>query len=770
MNDPPSKKEKMNKVIIRWLYRMKRVFKFLIVVILVFNYLIFPIQKVFAASYLLPSSYKTHIAQGALTATNASGNSALNNFDRSIRDRAFTLSRTTLSFELPSTSDDFIYSSFVSQIYNDRFGIELTNVHYEIKSARIENDSSKKWQVDTDDTHVNIQTGDAGSKATLVVEYGISGSPDSIYTEYDGNDNILGEYSNISNVSDFETSFEATYDLEAGSSFQNVGLADEAARTFSVGESPDLKNFFIGVPEGFGAAYSTENNEDLSKLPVGTHTIDIRIQDTLWDVSDFQVFQVEVFVQSSAELNLESEVNLNLGQQFDPKSVFKSATDDNGQSLSVNDTDRVELVSSTTDEFLKDGIVNVMGDYEIKYLLKNRPNNLPAIEKSTLVHVGYGDAIVLRGLEHTDGTFRDAAGAFPLVDEGGSPKIVATSGAENSNDQIHNYFSGNYVSFGYYSLGSLPINLSDANNLSFGISGDGDTLKQDFLDQWGNDRVLDVNYGDVVKVKDQEGKNGYTQDSVYDSLDTCTNPKEIFYEITQNGYKPLSINQFQFSNLKVEHSSDPDEIKRQIQQEFDSKNNDSSVTIDSVTPPSTNTSGNYAATVVVLQNLSTGKAVTYSYQVPVTVNKGTLSFEFDKTPSNYKDPTKGIDFGSVVVDGQAREVHPSDALCLTLSDKRDQSERNGWYINLKKTKEFATSSGEEMNQNILWFKDLNDTEKEISNVTQTIFADTSGQSVNSDSVIFENGKGVFLKIPESLSINEGDYSCELEWTLTDAPL
>ena len=50
------------------------------------------------------------------------------------------------------------------------------------------------------------------------------------------------------------------------------------------------------------------------------------------------------------------------------------------------------------------------------------------------------------------------------------------------------------------------------------IKANGDDKKQDFLNRWGASRTLSVNYGDVFKAKEAEGKIGYTQDSTYTSL------------------------------------------------------------------------------------------------------------------------------------------------------------------------------------------------------------------------------------------------------------
>ena len=44
------------------------------------------------------------------------------------------------------------------------------------------------------------------------------------------------------------------------------------------------------------------------------------------------------------------------------------------------------------------------------------------------------------------------------------------------------------------------------------ITANGDEKKQDFLDRWGSARAMSVNYGDVFKAKEAEGKIGYTLD------------------------------------------------------------------------------------------------------------------------------------------------------------------------------------------------------------------------------------------------------------------
>ncbi|RNE32880.1 hypothetical protein FAM6410_02883 [Lacticaseibacillus paracasei] len=84
---------------------------------------------------------------------------------------------------------------------------------------------------------------------------------------------------------------------------------------------------------------------------------------------------------------------------------------------------------------------------------------------------------------------------------------------------------------------------------------------------------MSVNYGDVFKAKEAEGKIGYTQASNYTSLDTYQQPKEIFFEVTKNGYKPLAINQLSSKKISVTQKDSQSTIAQQLKNTIDTKGN-----------------------------------------------------------------------------------------------------------------------------------------------------------------------------------------------------
>ncbi|MDP0529603.1 cell surface protein, partial [Lacticaseibacillus paracasei] len=162
------------------------------------------------------------------------------------------------------------------------------------------------------------------------------------------------------------------------------------------------------------------------------------------------------------------------------------------------------------------------------------------------------------------------------------------------------------------------LSLADQNPTKV-ITANGDEKKQDFLDRWGSARAMSVNYGDVFKAKEAEGKIGYTQASNYTSLDTYQQPKEIFFEVTKNGYKPLAINQLSSKKISVTQKDSQSTIAQQLQNTIDTKGN-SNITIEKFSEyPDVDTAGEKTAKVLVSQTLSSGKKVSYPYEVPVTV-------------------------------------------------------------------------------------------------------------------------------------------------------
>ncbi|MDB7805099.1 hypothetical protein PND49_14445, partial [Lacticaseibacillus paracasei] len=224
-----------------------------------------------------------------------------------------------------------------------------------------------------------------------------------------------------------------------------------------------------------------------------------------------------------------------LGEKWNTASrsrMMVSATDADGSPVNYSDSRIGATIPDELSKRIKNGRIDANIDSPVGLFFKSSGGRIDSPGKATS---SYGNAVVLRGFEAQNGveSIRDAAGAFALIEEDGSPKIIATSGAVNDNDKIHQEFPGKfYVETALFSMNNVnDLSLADQNPTKV-ITANGDEKKQDFLDRWGSARAMSVNYGDVFKAKEAEGKIGYTQASNYTSLDTYQQPKEIFFEVT----------------------------------------------------------------------------------------------------------------------------------------------------------------------------------------------------------------------------------------------
>ncbi|MFT8772288.1 MAG: cell surface protein, partial [Lacticaseibacillus paracasei] len=176
-----------------------------------------------------------------------------------------------------------------------------------------------------------------------------------------------------------------------------------------------------------------------------------------------------------------------------------------------------------------------------------------------------------------------------------------------------------YVETALYSMNQHTELVLDKSTPTMVIKANGDDKKQDFLNRWGTSRTLSVNYGDIFKAKEAEGKIGYTQDSTYTSLNRYQQPKEIFFEVTKNGYRPLQVNQLTFKALVVPPAVKKEAIEKEVKNAID-KNKQATVTFERITDyPDTAHDGFQDVKVQVSEKLTSGNKVFFTYTIPVVV-------------------------------------------------------------------------------------------------------------------------------------------------------
>jgi hypothetical protein len=363
--------------------------------------------------------------------------------------------------------------------------------------------------------------------------------------------------------------------------------------------------------------------------------------------------------------------------------------------------------------------------------------------------VKYGNSIVLQGAEFPTG--RDAAGVFALLNNNASPIVVATSGGTYDNKNIHDYFSGDhYVEVDYYNMmNKTELDILDSSKIDFKINGDGDTKKQDFLNQWGVDRVLSVNYGDIVRTKEAEGKIGYTQDSTYTMLDSYLEPKEIFFEVTPKGYSPLMINQLTSKSITVPYGASKLDLNKQLINTIDTGSN-SNILIEKFTQyPDTTVSGYQVAKVLVSQTLSTGKKIKCVYTVPIKVeNDGTLTFK--ELPSN-------LIFGEYQLGSQSAKLYWQGDKDIIVSDNRKIND--GWTLEVR----IVDESANDFDNYVSWVSPEDNSETNLKDWGTSIYKSINKGETNITKMWNKNHVGLVIDYSKASSIRED--SANFEWVL-----
>ncbi|MCI1919871.1 MAG: hypothetical protein LKJ12_07015, partial [Enterococcaceae bacterium] len=307
-----------------------------------------------------------------------------------------------------------------------------------------------------------------------------------------------------------------------------------------------------------------------------------------------------------------------LGEMWDGPArarLVKSATEADGTDVPYSSGRIASLVPYSISKSIRGNRINALFADDIKLTFNSKTGAAKATARAT---ANYGNAIVLRGFERTTGY--DAAGAFALLNEQGQLKIIATSGGTNENLPIHTGFSSKYY------LGLAYLDMSDAaskdlTNVSVKDHqwANGDMRKQDYLNIWGNNRIQTANPGDILKAENVEGKIGYTINSAYHRIDELNDKLNVFFEITNSGYRLMHINQLTPKKIEVGWKADHAKLGSLLTDTVDTGGN-TGITVERFAQyPDTSKVGETTAKVVVSEALVTGHKAEFTYTVPVNV-------------------------------------------------------------------------------------------------------------------------------------------------------
>lgn len=288
--------------------------------------------------------------------------------------------------------------------------------------------------------------------------------------------------------------------------------------------------------------------------------------------------------------------------------------------------------------------------------------NGTTLSQDASINIGviWGDSVVFGG---RDPMSSRTAAAFTLHHQGNLPFITASKGRRpllGSNLAINSdYYGRDYYSFSWYDVSQKDS--VDLTNDSAGqkLAAQGNDLEDDVLNRW---RTQTVNYGDVVRawVADPT-KNAVTENEQF-----VSNGGEVYYEITAAGYRALNINKLTTSSHTILQGTTESELDSRLA-EFLDVSSIENINLDRfVQYPDTSVIGTTSGTIRVTETLSTGKTVSYDYEISFTVGN---------TPPTADPIAQELHLGESLPDS------PMDLLENVSDDRDDPSELKATYLN-----------------------------------------------------------------------------------------
>ncbi|WP_275400759.1 putative mucin/carbohydrate-binding domain-containing protein [Enterococcus faecium] len=272
----------------------------------------------------------------------------------------------------------------------------------------------------------------------------------------------------------------------------------------------------------------------------------------------------------------------------------------------------------------------------------------------------WGDSIVVGRFPLISRT----AAAFTLHHHGNHPLITASKGRRStgtSESIAPNYVGRDYYNFSWYDLSQK--NSVDLKNDSAGqtVTAQGEEQEDDVLSRW---TTQSVNYGDVVRswVAVPSG-NAVTENEQF-----VYNGGEVYYEITAGGYRALNINKLTTSSHTLLQGMTKSELDSRLA-EFLDVSSVEGVSLDKfIQYPDTSVVGTASGTIRVKETLSTGKIVSYDYEISFTV-------EAENTPPTADPIAQELCLGESLPDS------PMDLLENISDDRDDPSALKATYLN-----------------------------------------------------------------------------------------
>ncbi|HDT7284526.1 TPA: hypothetical protein RDU37_001594 [Enterococcus faecalis] len=260
---------------------------------------------------------------------------------------------------------------------------------------------------------------------------------------------------------------------------------------------------------------------------------------------------------------------------------------------------------------------------EIQYIGKNEirlrvssGQSTNTVESLVPVNVSWGQSIAFGGLEISSLPSSEArtTGAYTLQ-LNDKPQIVATPGnREGLNSRIHYYFTNeDYYKVDYFNMHTSR-KIKDADKGDKSVTAQGQQYPREPVNQWGR---TDVNYGDIIRSFGAEkGRHWVYEGDEQKQSFARKNNDYLYYEITKQGYSLLEINRLNTKKVKVPANSSKEYLDS-IKTSFFTNLDSNKINIIGFSKYPDTSKPTSSGTLEVSEKLTTGKTITYSYEVTI---------------------------------------------------------------------------------------------------------------------------------------------------------
>gem|GEM_PF-3829228 len=293
-----------------------------------------------------------------------------------------------------------------------------------------------------------------------------------------------------------------------------------------------------------------------------------------------------------------------LGQSIDWKNYVQEVQL-NGQNISQTDYSVTLLNNLSLDTIGKKGV-------KLRISLKSDPTNFVDID--TNLDIKWGTTIKIGGIE-LQGSPSDGRSVAAFSLQTGTTKVItATQGNQDDNYAIHDFFAGKkYYSFDWFDLKNRSSSHFEPNKVgNQHIEASGDEFKQTALKRW---KKQTVSIGDVVNSWMPEERQ-----YLYGNEKPVYHGRDNYYEITNNGFKLLNLNKLKVEKQSVNFGMSQTALDDQLKQYLDTSNYNNIVVKKFVKYPETDKQGATMGTIQIEETATSGKKLTYDYEVPFSVD------------------------------------------------------------------------------------------------------------------------------------------------------